>query len=191
MKTKSFIGMLLIGICVSTAGWAYQPPQKGHVKNGQFFCSCGNAIVKFDYKPPIQKHYNVDCAIYISPPCKKCGTAWKRLEFLAGPRLGKPEYMAVMSPKKKNVGNKSHEAVKDSCYSVDYFDVPSRGICECTIKLKLCEHPLYCTVEGETEVFLVEKGCPATYCEKDGKEKKIVATHEKPADGTPIRRNSK
>ncbi|MBQ7461266.1 MAG: hypothetical protein IJS63_03300 [Bacteroidaceae bacterium] len=191
MKTKSFIGMLLAGICVSTAGWANQPPQKGHVKNGQFFCSCGNAIVKFDYKPPHEKLYNADCAIYISPECEKCGTAWKRYLFLSGPRTGQFEHKPILSAKKKNVGNKIHKAVKDSCYSVEYFEVPSRGVCECTIKLKLCDHPLYCTVEGETEVLLVERGHPVTYSEKDGKCKIVTATHKQPAGGTPIRRNSK
>ena len=184
MKTKAFIGMLLVGICVSTTGWTYQPPARGHVnKLGQFVCTCGNIIVKFDYKPSHEKLYNVDCAIYISPECEKCGTAWKRYLFLSGPRTGQSEYKIIPSAQKRNVGNEIHEAVKDSCYSVETFCVPSMGICECTIKLKLCNHPLYCTVEGETEVFLVEKGCPATYREKDGKEKKIVATHKKPAGG--------
>jgi len=88
----------------------------------------------------------------------------------------------------KQANNKAkllHNAVEDSCYTVEYFPVPSQGLCECTIKLKLCDNPLYCTVEGETGVYIVEKGSPATYCEKNGKKKKVLVTHKKPEGSMP------
>ena len=145
-------------------------------------CTCGNKIAhnklaKNKFGEFQHTHAGVTCTLYEYEKCTKCGKIWI---WHMGP---KPD---IFTEKKVEI-EILHEAVKDSCFSVDTFCVPSQGLCECTIKLKLCDRPLYCTVEGETGLYIVEKGYPITYSEKTGKKKKVYVTHEQPKGWIPVR----
>ena len=120
-------------------------------------------------------------AKYEYEKCSKCGTIWI---WHCNPP--KPDRFTV-KPNFDKTENTTHEADSGSCYIVENFLIPSRNICECTIKLKSCDRPLYCKVEGETGVYVVRKGDSKNYLENDGKKKKVFVTHEKPRGGTRVR----
>lgn len=149
-------------------------------------CTCGNKIAKSklakNWKGEYQHiHAGVTCTLYEYEKCSKCGKIW-----IWHNRTPKPDDFTLKTDEVEML----HKAVEDSCYTVEYFPVPSQGLCECTIKLKQCDQPLYCTVEGETGVYIVTKGHSETYLEKNGKKKKVFVTHEKPDGFTPVRGNN-
>ncbi len=151
-------------------------------------CPCGNRLVKNklvkDQDRANMKEMVDIVAKYEYEKCSKCGTIWI---WHCNPP--KPDRFTV-KPDFSKIENTTHEADSGSCYIVEYFPIPSRNICECTIKLKSCDRPLYCTVEGETGVRVVTKGHQESYLEKNGKRKKIFVTHENPGGFTPVRGES-
>lgn len=163
--------------------------QKPHFDELHYLvCTCENKIAKSklarnkfgEYQ---HNHAGVTCTLYEYEKCSKCGKTW-----IWHCMVSRPDDFTL-----KPADNKAkllHKAVEDSCYTVEYFPVPSQGLCECTIKLKQCDQSLYCTVEGETGVYIVTKGHSETYLEKNGKKKKVFVTHEKPEGFTPVRGNN-
>ena len=185
METRLRTIVTIVLLFVMCAGFSQRKIlPKPHFDEAHFLvCTCGNKIAKNKLaKNKFGKyqhtHAGVICTLYEYEKCSKCGKIWIW------------HYMPMRPDDftEKPVSTKEvHDAVKDSCYSVEYFPVPSQGLCECTIKLKWCDLPLYYTVEGEPGVYIVEKGHPETYCENTGKKKKIYVTHEKPEGTMPVR----
>lgn len=184
--TFRIIAMFLILLVASNGSAQRMQRPKPHFDETHYLvCICGNKISKSklakNNKGEFQHtHAGVTCTLYEYEKCSKCGKTW-----IWHCMISRPDDFTLKPADNKN--NLLHKAVEDSCYTVDYFPVPSQGLCECTIKLKSCDRPLYCTVEGETRVYIVERGYPATYIEKNGKKKRILVTHKKPEGSVPIK----
>lgn len=186
METRLRTLITVVLLFVMCAGFSQRMniPKPHFDEHHQYLiCPCSNKLAKSKLaKDKFGKyqhtHAGVICTLYEYEKCSKCGKIW-----IWHNRTPKSDDFTLKTDKIE----KLHKAVEDSCYSVEYFPVPSQGLCECTIKLKLCDRPLYCTVEGETGIYIVEKGYPATYCENTGKEKKVYVTHEKPEGTLPVR----
>lgn len=185
METRLRTIVTIVLLFVMCAGFSQRMNRrKPHFDELHYLvCTCGNKLVKSklakNWKGEFQHiHAGVTCTLYEYEECEKCRKIWIWHCM--------PTRPDDFTEKKVEI-EMLHKAVEDSCYSVEYFPVPSQGLCECTIKLKLCDHPLYCTVEGETGIYIVEKGHPATYSENTGKKKKVYVTHEKPKATMPVR----
>lgn len=187
MGTKLRIIVTIVVLFVMCAGFSQKKsrPQPHFDELHRLVCICGNKLVTSkpakNWKGEFQhSHAGVQCILYEYEKCSKCGKIWIWHNMPKRPE-------AEVFKEKIDEARKVHKAVKDSCFSVDSLLVPSRGVCERTIKLKWCELPLYCTVEGETDPSIVEKGYPVTYSEKTGKKKKVYVTHEKPSGTPPVK----
>lgn len=184
METRLRTIVTIMILLVTNNGYSQRGPRlQPHFDELRYLvCTCGNKLVKNEL---VKEKYNPKAKPadiypkYVFEKCSRCGIIW-----IWHCRTPKPDYFT-----KKPVIDKDrliHEADSDSCYIVEYFPFPSQEVCECTIKLKLCNQPLYCTVEGDTRVYVVTKGQSKTYIEKNGKKKKVFVTHKKPAGGTPM-----
>lgn len=179
MNIRIYFKMLLVGVCLTITEMGFSQPiqrAKAHYDElHRLVCTCGNILVKCDYTGKQHKHMNLDCAIYKYAPCEKCGTIWECHKYLSGKRPD--DFKPLPSAKKRNAGKTIHVPIKDSCYS----DVEELGMgLEChIIKLKRCKEPLYCYVEGENKVYLVESNMEKSFCKEIGKDKKIHITHDK------------
>lgn len=190
MNTKSFVRVLLIGMCLTITEAAFSQPRSRYTiakydELNRLICNkCGNGLAHNEYTKEQHKHSTkqgkLDCAIY-EYPCNKCGTTWLlHILRMMNPLLNPPVNDVVEekpSSQKKDRGNEIHKAIKDSCYS----DIEELGMgLEChIIKLKKCMAPLYCYVEGENKVYLVEGNVEKSFCKEIGKDKKIHITHDK------------
>lgn len=188
METRLRTIVTIVFLFVMCAGFSQRKsrPQPHFDELHRLVCTCGNKLVTNkpakNWKGEFQhSHGGVQCILYEYEKCSKCGKIWI---WHCMPTRPKAEVFI----EKIDESRKVHMAVKDSCYSVDSLCVPSQGLCECTIKLKWCDHPLYCTIEGESRVFIVEKGYPVTYTDNNGKKKKVLVTHKMPPTGTPVAR---
>lgn len=191
METRLRIIATVLFLLVAVNGFSQgkQRSQPHFNKLHHLVCTCGNELIKNELIKEKNKSNAKPVDVYPKyeyEKCSKCGIIWiwhcrssfneKRNYFTVKPVIDKERVI--------------HEADSGSCYIVEYFPFPSREVCECTIKLKQCDQPLYCTVEGETGVYVVTKGYPKTYLEKNGKKKKVFVTHKNPGGFTPERGNN-
>ena len=185
-RLRTIATVLVLLVTVNGFSQGKQRTKPHFDEQHRLVCTCDNKLVK---NKLVKEKYKANAKPvdvypkYEYEKCSKCGIIWiwhcrssfneKRNYFTVKPVIDKEKVI--------------HEPDSGFCYIVEYFPFPSREVCECTIKLKKCDQPLYCTVEGETDVYVVTKGQSRTYLERNGKKKEVFVTHKNPGGFTPVK----